>query len=416
MAPRLHQMVVVLLAALLFFPAVGRLSAQCSPGRVTAQDAVLQAIFASEKAETDDASVQVSAPSSSSSSTATVDRPSFPAVVGMAIDNGLVKADDNAITVDLNLFAFLGMFHPVALTSPMEYQKHDFMRRFGGAVTFGGKGDRFDLTGNEQTDPPSDRRTDVVHYEFRYRLTSQSRDVREAYNASEFTLPAKDQANFGTAFQALLTDQAFHDAIVALNQDSAGCVDARAISAVLAQPQFHEELAKVQASAAQLGTDLTAARKKVENRPVFTFVVGGVQQKEAFGPNSLKIALRGEIGRQTLNAEWRRSDELANGTRPTIFKGGWEGSLLWLKGSRIAPDGIDVSVSAVLERFQDVPDAKHSTIGTLNFKFEYPLSKAVKIPFSITWANHKDLLTDEANVQGHIGFTVDIDKALKLGQ
>jgi hypothetical protein len=37
----------------------------------------------------------------------------------------------------------------------------------------------------------------------------------------------------------------------------------------------------------------------------------------------------------------------------------------------------------------------------------------MKIPFSLTWANHDDLLTGEKNIRGHIGFTIDLSKLAK---
>jgi hypothetical protein len=54
----------------------------------------------------------------------------------------------------------------------------------------------------------------------------------------------------------------------------------------------------------------------------------------------------------------------------------------------------------------------HDTIAKLNAKLELHLTNNIKIPLSVTWANHSDLLTDEHDIRGHIGFSIDLTNAL----
>src|SRR6185369_5584738 len=158
------------------------------------------------------------------------------------------------------------------------------------------------------------------------------------------------------------------------------------------------------------------ATQELEKQKLVTLAVGGVRQNERLGPNSLKLALRGELYNTTFNLEWRRSETLASGARPSVFKGSWEQSWDALKGSRFAPLGINVSVSASWEQYRDVPAAQHDSVAKVNAKLEFHLAKGVDFPVSVTWANHKDLVTGEKEVRGHVGFTVDWSKLLGIGE
>ncbi|HET7177262.1 MAG TPA: hypothetical protein VFI63_01095, partial [Solirubrobacterales bacterium] len=64
----------------------------------------------------------------------------------------------------------------------------------------------------------------------------------------------------------------------------------------------------------------------------------------------------------------------------------------------------------------NVPAAAHDTIAKLNAKIDFPVTTGISLPISVTWANHKDLLTAEHDVRGHIGFTVDFSKLTEASQ
>lgn len=87
--------------------------------------------------------------------------------------------------------------------------------------------------------------------------------------------------------------------------------------------------------------------------------------------------------------------------------------LIIFKDSAFGRDGIEVSISGAYETYRNVPDAKHDTISKLNAKVELPIMDGVTVPVSITWANHADLLTDEKEIKGLIGFTIDFESILK---
>ena len=75
-----------------------------------------------------------------------------------------------------------------------------------------------------------------------------------------------------------------------------------------------------------------------------------------------------------------------------------------------------LTVAGSYEKLRNVPMATHDTISKLNAKFSIPLVAGIEIPVSVTWANHKDLLTAEKEIQGHIGFTIDYSKVRDLLQ
>jgi hypothetical protein len=52
----------------------------------------------------------------------------------------------------------------------------------------------------------------------------------------------------------------------------------------------------------------------------------------------------------------------------------------------------------------------------VNTKLEIPIVKGVKLPISVTWADHKDLLTDEDEVVGHFALSIDFSELRKIGE
>jgi hypothetical protein len=61
----------------------------------------------------------------------------------------------------------------------------------------------------------------------------------------------------------------------------------------------------------------------------------------------------------------------------------------------------------------DVPAAAHDKIESANLKLTYPVTETINLPFSITWANHTDLLRGEREIRGNIGFTYDLSPLFK---
>ena len=54
----------------------------------------------------------------------------------------------------------------------------------------------------------------------------------------------------------------------------------------------------------------------------------------------------------------------------------------------------------------------------MNVRLEVPLRDGITLPLSVTWASHRDLLTEESDIRGNIGFTFNFSpgQLLKVGE
>jgi len=131
-------------------------------------------------------SKQVAAPAGTGNATTLVNGASFPELLGLAFEDHLVNVSNGVTTLDLNLFSFKALISPEVLDKDTQYQEYSGLRKFGGSLSFGGKGDSFDRNGDGTADPALDAKNpaDIVKWEVRYRF-SGSRDRRETINADE---------------------------------------------------------------------------------------------------------------------------------------------------------------------------------------------------------------------------------------
>jgi hypothetical protein len=167
-----------------------------------------------------------------------------------------------------------------------------------------------------------------------------------------------------------------------------------------------------------LNRAIKTAHEQIDRSPVWSFFIGGISRSKEFGTDSRKAGIRGAMGGDdqgfTFNLEWTQIDGVGGSKDPTEWKAGLEYAMLALKGvplsGKASRDGVRISLSGAYERFDDVPAAKHDTNAKLNAKMELPISESIKLPLSITWANHKDLIEGEDEIRGHIGFTLDLSK------
>ena len=139
-----------------------------------------------------------------------------------------------------------------------------------------------------------------------------------------------------------------------------------------------------------------------------TLAIGGGARETDFGTDERYAALR--FAWAALEAEllYKEKDAFVpDDPDPTTLKIGAKYSWYVMEGV-LGPAKALVSVQGSYEHFEDVPDAKHDTVSKVGLKTEYQVSSTLKIPISVTWANHVDLLTDDDEVRGHIGLSFDI--------
>ncbi len=455
---RHHLCSVLALAVTLLVPCVGQAEDSCQAFEGTVDemgefDKALKKLLESSKkqaierantgleqaAEVRPSSVQVSAPSASGSGSGSlVDGASAPAFIGMAFDSGVIESgEDGKLTLNLNAFAVKTLFRPTSWTDQAEYEKNALLRRFSATVALGGKGEKFDRDGDGEADDPLEAKAldDVITWEARVRLT-KSRDRRERYNWRTFydstAEPFADVASIEAAVVNRLGEMPDYAALRAKKDGQPmRCVEPKAYQAFFEKPDVSADLEDLVGQIAFHQTALDkawqAAADEVSRRFVLSFVAGGVERKTDFGPDKEYYALRGDgsFGKDNtfkLNAEWNRMDSLMEGADdPETTKIGLEASTLWFKGSElfgseslVAKNGVEVALAASWEQFENVPTAAHESIWKASARLEIPVMDGLKLPISVTYADHIDVLTDQDEVIGHIGLSWDLSKLLKM--
>jgi hypothetical protein len=367
--------------------------------------------------ETGPVAKQLVAPSSTAASTSLVDEPGFTNFLGLAIDNDLLSSESNALTVNLNLFAFKTAVQPRAMESQQLYgsAQNTLLRRFGGAVTLGGKGAAFDQDGDGDIDEAIEAKElqDSVSWELRYRFwgTRDRRDDRnfQRLETAVFDLSSKveemAQSILGDLFQSLGSGDT--------------CIERAEVESFLAKPEIRLRRQGLAGRVRELRAATLKVNEKIDSSVIWSLVAGGIDREDQLGPEEKRVGIRGAFGSEnsdrnwTLNLDWTETEGLLGASDPTTLRAALQLSTLWLEGLPLSPDGITVSVGGAYEMFEDVPAAAYDTNAKLNVKLEYPLSRTMSIPISLTWANHKDLIEGEDELRGHIGFTLDLGKLLR---
>ena len=361
---------------------------------------------------------QLEAPASTDAGGSIVSLPGLPSLLGLAYENGLVKSEDGIATVSLTPFSFLALARPaytsdqLLYVSPLARQ----LRRFGGTLAFGGKGDSFDRDGDGTLDEALEatKLDDIVTWEAKVQFGS--RDRRDPKNFREFDEKLDAAGVFDTS------QAEFVELVAALDEPTrslpqsppnSGCFDPQRLAAIFQQEKIAVRFEKLKLADQEYEGAANEVFDRIDRRPILSLVYGGTEREEGFGPDKLFVALRGAFtygGTNAIELSWSEVENLLGIEDAITWKLGWQNTRLFLKGSSLAKDGISLALGGSYEMFDDVPQATHDTIGKLNAKFSVPLGEGVSIPISITWANHSDLLTDEKEVRGHIGFTVDLSK------
>jgi hypothetical protein len=340
---------------------------------------------------------------------------SFPALVAMHLGVPTSSSDTGAITFDLTPFSVVAVRDPDVIDKQSEYAKYENLRRIGLALSLGGTGEAFDRDGDGVVDDALEAEDmgDIVSAELRYRFAG-SRDRRDPANAKNY-------------FDA--TKEAYEKAGDAFGEVSRQLVPILLASAPgeskLYCPSDAEKLATSHARIldAKAGTIASFMERRdevleaIDGAIVWTAVAGLTERKEDFGPDLWWAGIRGAGGLGpdmgwSFSLDYGATESLANGDDAKRIKAGLEWATLLAK-KWVGRDGVRASVSAAYEKWQDVPDATDDDITQLNFKVNFPLTDTISIPLSITYANKKELLQDESEMRGYIGFTFDFDGALR---
>jgi hypothetical protein len=367
---------------------------------------------------------QDSSPSGNGTDATVVNAPDFTTLLSAAFDQTAGNADgddEQGYTLNINPFLLAVLYDNDNYYSPAQYMDRNLrmLRRLGASVTFGGKGESFDRDGDGVKEDALDASSpdDIITWEFRARLLG-SRDRRERFTE---ILQAMDQtSNFE------LTTESKRAIIVklvaggAFPNDALPCI--RNDKLEVFKPEIDELINLLIAE----NTSVRSALEKIDNDPLVTAVVTGVERKHDFGSDKHGIGLRATWLGFDGNAEWLHMSGLTKGAEDMDqFKLGLDYKMQLLKGWELdgwrlvkpekaskgwLKNGIDASVSAALEIYDDTPDVSHDTNVKLQGKLEIPVTEGVRLPLSITWANHEDLLDKDDRIVGHFGINVDTSK------
>jgi hypothetical protein len=388
------------------------------------QTAASAAVAADQLPKTSPTSKQTNAPAAAGGSATTlIDGADFPGLLAFAMDNGLLSQQGDLITGDFNLFDLKATFRPEVLDRQTLYQTagNEKLRRWGVGLTFGGKGDSFDRDGDGKADPALDAKNlgDIVNWELRIRLWG-TRDRRDRTNVDKFKKNGAVNKFFQDVDAKFSTFESANAVRMAdMIDPNTQCIDRSKLDSFLKDSDVSSQIETIRKSESALNSALDKLNEEIDSSLIVTFFVSGLERKDEFGPSKHSAGIRlakGVVKDQgiTLNADYTQTRSLLKDVSdPTTLKLGLEYGLLLLKGTAIGgQNGVHVALSGAYEKYKDVPDAMHDTIAKLNAKLELHLTNNIKIPLSVTWANHSDLLTDEHDIRGHIGFSIDLTNAL----
>jgi hypothetical protein len=184
------------------------------------------------------------------------------------------------------------------------------------------------------------------------------------------------------------------------------------VAELFKRPEVENELQGIAAVFERMDEEIERVSKKIDRSPVLTISADGtVRDGDKYGPQKFSVGLVGVGGwgnwDHTFNARWSRLEGLRGNPAGTQWKIASEASTVWLKNSWLSPEGITVAAGLAAEFYKNIPGALHDSIVKAGLQIVYPLADGVFLPLSVTWANHKDLLSEESIVRGHIGLSID---------
>jgi hypothetical protein len=338
----------------------------------------------------------------------------FPALIAMNYGIPTSSTDSGAMTFDLTPFALVAVRNPDVIHKQSEYVKYDSLRKIGAALTLGGRGEVFDRDGDGQTDEglESQDMSDIVSFEVRYRFVG-SRDRRDAVN---------EQKYFGAMGRLFDPAAAAFAGVASSIASSAPTPQASGFCMADAEAMADTHATQIDPAVKVVQAYLDARQRvleEIDGASIWTAVAGATEQKDTFGPDRWWLGMRGAGGLGpdmgwSVSVDYGKTSALVGDDDATRIKAGAEwASLIGKRWVSPGQGGVRASLSAAYEKWSDVPGSADDNVASVNIKFSYPLTDTIQVPLSLTWANKSELLQDESEVRGYIGFTFDFDGALR---
>ena len=360
-------------------------------------------LVVSEPSHTPD-SKQPEVASSSSVSPALVDRAGFTSLLSAALDGALgAGGNDQAITLQLNLFGLVAAKDSTVLDSPTRYAQYSAIRRLAVAVTLGGKADEGSVAASGTTD--SSRRkniTDIVHFQGKYRILG-SRDRRDHWSGDGGymkTMSAHQDAAM-KSFEPLFTAPQPEEL------SKPGVTEKLKFDYWLAYLNHHPGVAAAMKDAVHAyNKELDGLNERIDNSFLLTLQVTGDVRSKDNGQDKLVVELIGESATGGIDFTGNLSYMFAErdgGQRDAEAKLAAGVATKLLRASAVSREGIDLSFNLAGQ----VRNHGRGDIFSLNTKLDFPLANGLKIPLSLTWANRSDLVKEKI-VRGNFGLSYDL--------
>lgn len=406
--------------------------------RELAKSAIAQVVEADTEAAAPAApkTNQATAPASAGGTSA-VDSPERPRWLSLAIEQGLAKENDQGgVTISISPFDWLLASAPDGhFDDNGNFVATRDLRRLTGSLTVGNRGVALDSDGDGVAEDPADAKSldDSLLLDIQYRFygSRERRDIvvdrRYLEQQQGIALAASRLADKAAG---LVGDEEFDTAISAqLDADAPPITEpeCKAAAKVVAASLQHRvdlknQAVELQALRESISSNVDELVKKVDGSLVMSVGISMLDRKEYLGPDRVGVTLRGVKGFPDT------SDPTAG--ESLVFNLGYfsqealvDGSKR-MRGASLGVEFVDElnaslrfgqgrwAVSLAAEKNWEAPANAKKSQALLGLRYEVPVSDSITVPFSLKWSNRNELLQDESEVVGHVGFSINFDSLL----
>jgi hypothetical protein len=345
--------------------------------------------------------------------------PSLTKLLSLATESNLVSFGKDKTTLSVNPFMLVSVANPSVLDRQSLYERYALLRRFAGTLTFGGTGEKLDRDGDGVAEPVAtlENPFDIVTWEAQAQVYG-TRDRRDPANFNKYfaSAVAKTFSQLNVQFAAFL--KRWSNELKQMAAPNGELLEGP-FRDFLERDDVEAELLPIAALRAQLLREHQAVDKEVDRQMVWTLTAGATHQSDEFGPDKFRIATKGVWSFLTGPLTWDSTVNVGythaaaigvlSDSSSLIF--GWKLGTKLGKSLPLVSNGIDWSAGVAGEHYQDVPTALHDNIVKASTTLAFNFTKSVSVPLTVTYANHRDLLTKQNRVFGHIGLSYELPNA-----
>jgi hypothetical protein len=314
-------------------------------------------------------------------------------LLSTAMDRLIGDQSNDALTVSLDMFAFVAANQPSIAYDLARYNHYKGLRRWSGSVTLGGLPEASSDSGVAL--PAVHNVTDIWGGNARWRFYG-SRDRRENWRRYIGLRPKSNRA-----------EELVRKAAIDLAEPLGRAESAEGrFDVYLGYLRAHPDVAEaVYEDVRKVTKGVTAVNEDIDHNLLLTLGVSGEFRKPEFGRDNLLLELIAEGGHSvdvTGNLRYRYNEqEDGRQDQEVILALGLAKQVL--RGIPSLPQGVDLALGVSGE----VGNNDRQTIWKVNGKLDVPVQLGLRLTASITWAN-RQVLIDEETVHSHFGLSYDL--------